>query len=219
MFSKEEIKAMIAEDDNKIEKFKNEIEIIEDHKASLENMLIEINKSEATQRLLNSINEVNENNSIHVQLNADTKTTPIMDCFNFSDKKFLVFDDAFFLKKCLRRVSLVIAKDFHGVNYRYNGLTMTDLKKIVKSFILDDILKYLNKDSREYPLYQELIVVSKKLKEDKTKKIMAFQKPCMIGGQTFSNQSGYGSEYYGEDQIYQGTLYGETTKFMIIGGI
>lgn len=219
MISKKELEAELAENDAKIKELTNEIKRIQDRQSALKNMLIKMNEAEATQRLLNSIYEVNENNSIYVQLDAGTRTTPIMDNFYYSDKKFLVFENAFYLSDCRSRVSLVITKGCNNVNYKYNGLTMTDLKKAVKSYIGRNTLKYLKKESRIYPLYQELTSVAKKIQKDETTNVMAFQTPCMIGGQTYTNQSGYGSEYCGEDMIYQGTLYGETSKFLIIGVI
>lgn len=43
--------------------------------------------------------------------------------------------------------------------------------------------------------------------------------PCHLGGQTFMNQTGYGSENEGDMLVHEGTLYGEVTDFQIIGVI
>lgn len=66
-------------------------------------------------------------------------------------------------------------------------------------------------------IFQEII----NLKESriKTGAQLAFEYPCLLGGQTFDNQTGFGSEFYGNELISEGTLYGETTDFIIIGVI
>ena len=46
---------------------------------------------------------------------------------------------------------------------------------------------------------------------------IAFDLPIRLRGQTYANQTGFGSEYNGDELVYQGTLYGETTDFYIIG--
>lgn len=94
---------------------------------------------------------------------------------------------------------------------------MTDLKKNIRAFISETSRSYLQTGSRLYPLYRELVAASKK---DVNKgDIVPFERPCLIGGQTFSDQTGFGSEYYGGDLVYQGKEYGETTKFLMIGVI
>lgn len=58
-----------------------------------------------------------------------------------------------------------------------------------------------------------------RVKNVKYGKVVPFEKPCILGGQTNRNRIGYGWEYNGSDLVYEGTLYGETTKFLIIGVI
>ena len=47
----------------------------------------------------------------------------------------------------------------------------------------------------------------------------SLESSCHLGGQTFMNQTGYGSEYEGDMLVHEGTLYGEVTDFQIIGVI
>lgn len=44
-----------------------------------------------------------------------------------------------------------------------------------------------------------------------------FEKPYLLRAQNSGNRTGYGSEYNGYDLVYQGTLYGETTKYAFVG--
>lgn len=219
MVSKKEIEDQIAENNARIQELKDEIKQLEDSQQDLNDTLRRIEKNEATTKLLNSIYEVNEDNSMCVRLDADTKTTPIMDEFSCSGKQFLIFKRAFNLGHLWMPLSLVITKGQRGVNYAYNGLTMTNLKKHMGHYIWAHTLERLDEGSRIYPLYRELAAVAEKMQECEESDIIPFQTPCMFGGQTYANQSGYGSEYYGEDLVHQGTLYGETSKFLIIGVI
>ena len=46
-----------------------------------------------------------------------------------------------------------------------------------------------------------------------------FETPFLLRAQNSSNRTGYGNEYNGYDLVYEGTLYGETTKYAFIGVI
>ena len=54
-----------------------------------------------------------------------------------------------------------------------------------------------------------------KIKEGE--KVIRFTKPYLLRAQNSSNRTGYGSEYNGYDLVYQGTLYGETTRYAFVG--
>lgn len=49
--------------------------------------------------------------------------------------------------------------------------------------------------------------------------IIFFDNPISINAQSSSNRTGYGNEYYYNTLIYEGTKYGETSQFPIIGYI
>lgn len=48
---------------------------------------------------------------------------------------------------------------------------------------------------------------------------LQFKKPFLFGGQNSNNQTGYGWEWEWGDCVYEGTLYGEVTNFLIVGFI
>lgn len=210
MRTKSELQKRIKEIKTTIAKLTNE-------KEKLEKELCTIEKREATSILLQSISQVSQENSICKVLTHSTKTTPIMDKFYESDNLFLIFKEAFRVSfSCYKSVSLVITKSKYGVLHHNSGLTMTDLKQKTGAIISERALSYLPKESRLLPLYQEIIKI------DETNLIsgnkVPFDIPCLLGGQTFRNQSGFGSEYNGDTLVYS-KEYGETTKFLIIGVI
>lgn len=197
----------------KIHTLECELEKLEDREYELKQALEQEYKRQRTQAYLKDIAEVTPDNSIYVHLCSDTKTTPIMDKFYHSNKSYLIFDRIFTLswQGGFQPISLIISKRWGDIDYHYSRLTMTDLKKSAGSFVSKRSLDFLNEDSRKYPLYYELILILERLQSGENENIMTFQSPCILGGQTYSNQSGYGSEYCGDDLIHQGTLYGETT--------
>ena len=90
---------------------------------------------------------------------------------------------------------------------------MTNLKKIIGTFVTK--YKLERHESRGRSLFTELIEIDQM--EVHEGAMIKFQYPCLLGGQTFNDQKGFGNEYYGEELVYQGKKYGETTKFLIIG--
>ena len=53
-------------------------------------------------------------------------------------------------------------------------------------------------------------------KQDFSGKIL-FDPAVVLNAQNSKNRSGYGNEYYRDELIYEGTLYGETTEYVITG--
>jgi hypothetical protein len=156
-------------------------------------------------------------NSLYYHLNSDTKTIPIMDEYDKSDKQYLIFGGQY--KLCSERfpypeVDLVVVRCREEVLCYRSNLTMTDLKNNGGTLLRDTRIE---EKHRLEPLYQELLGISKeKLIPGNA---VAFQKPCLLGGQTSNDRRNYGSEYCGDYLVCQGTEYGETTKFLIIGAI
>lgn len=198
----------------RINEVRDEIEKLREEEATLEKELDEVITDENTESLLNEINDVNEQNSMRVRLYEDTRTTPIMDEFYNSDKRFLVFEGIFSVGKDWTRVSLVVAKGRRNVNLIDSKLTMTDLKKHSGTIVGERFLNGYPETSRFYSLAEEMLKAAPKL-ENELK--VPFETPIRLGGQTYANQTGYGSTYEGTYQVTQGTLYGETTGFYIIG--
>ena len=178
-----------------------------------------------TEQLLQSISHISDDNSMHVRLFSDSATTPIMDRFEKSDKEFLIFD-----KFCVaypnaegtsfrdkKYISLIITRSSNKVWGRDNGLTMTNLKKRSGISLRRNMLQRLteNTENRLYPLHDELLDAYDKIFSGD--EYIPFGLPCCLHGQTYANQTGYGNIYNGEDLVEEGTLYGETTEFLILG--
>ena len=221
MKSKKELENELRFLDAEIQATNENLRKLELRRQELTKAMAAVNESEATHSLLNSIFEINQDNAIYCTLSSNTKTTPIIDSFYHSEMPYLVFENMFELVNDtgFAKVSLVISKSHVGVKYHNSGLTMTDLKKVSQSYFFKSTLDFSQPESRKYPLYQELDTINKRMQLGEKAKAFPFQMPCLLGGQTYSNQSGYGSAYYGDDLVYEGTLYGETTKFLIIGVI
>jgi hypothetical protein len=113
------------------------------------------------------------------------------------------------------KVSLVVTKSTSNIKFTDSGLTMTGLKKYANMYISDSFLNSCSESARIYPLAKEIIIASSKTC-DKNYNI-PFENVLRLRGQIYLNQTGYGSTYEGVHQVSQGTLYGETTSFYLIG--
>jgi len=184
-----------------------------------------INREINTEKLVNRVFALTPDNSHHITLSSSTKTTPIMDSFCHSGKSFLVFEDwahysCHFMEQssmCVCTYDLIVIRH-NGTNdilLHSNQLTMTDLKQ--HSGILRGNSNKEYHNSRFEGLMHELVQMP--CIGPNEKKVIPFEVPVMLGGQTFANQTGYGSAYEGSYLLHQGTLYGETTSFLIIGAI
>ena len=208
----------IAKLDEEIEKIEEQIaalqeqlEPFQDKKYELERQLKQMEWKDNTRKCVNQIRKVTPKNSAYVQLFSDTKTTPIMDAFYNSKDRFLIFKRIYTIG--WHSISLVVVRNrYHDIIVRDNDLTMTALKKSAGTSIIN----------REYPsgdirseLFNEILQIDPKKIYEGMK--IPFHIPCHLGGQTYANQTGYGSEYEGDYLVYEGTLYGEVTDFLIIG--
>lgn len=214
MTGKDELINKLYAVDLKIQTLQNEITTLKEERQEIQNEIRNFDMNEETKRVLDSIKTASSSNSIYKSLESDTKTTPIMEEFCKSLKPFLVFRNIFRVR--LHRVSIVVIKSTDGINFHASDLTMTDLKKASRTCLFQDYLDFVSK-SRLYPLYSELLQMG-----DDTSKPgdrIAFKKPCLLKGQTFDDQTGHGSEYYGETLVHPGKPYGDATRFLIIGAI
>ncbi len=208
----QEIDARIAELEAQSKEYERQIKELEKEKSKADEKISDLETQASTCRVLNSINDITEENSMQVLLYKDTRTTPIMSKFYDSDKSFLTIPEFMYPRAFL----LVIAKYHYGIQYIDSGMTMTDLKQEgcspesrVKKIAMSD------QKTRMSALYKELYkVITKPINAgDK----IPFEYPVRLGGQTYNNQTGYGRTYYGYDEYEEGTLYGETTGFVVIG--
>ena len=110
---------------------------------------------------------------------------------------------------------------------------MTDFKKIFGSYFnsYNRIIEYKKHNSSKdrksvpklsLPVYDFLEMffenfiknVQDNFEDEKT---IYFDNPISINAQSSSNRTGYGNEYYYDMLIYEGTKYGETSEFPIVG--
>ena len=173
-------------------------------------------KEKQIRDVLNQIFECSEENSMSVYLSRSTKTVKIMDEYTMSDIRFLIIKRHFFLfTDTVEIASLVIVKSNIPIVKANDVLTMTNLKAYHGSLISANSLR--NDKGRFRELFTELAKIQ--MKKHRKGELVPFERPCILGGQTNRNREGYGWEYNGPDLVYEGTLYGETTKFLIIGVI
>ena len=201
--------------DTQIEELEAKLGELLDEKTALSEQIRELEMAEEASRFTKTVSKINKENSMVESLYEYTKTTPIMDAFASSDKEFLVFRNIFRLAPSWKYVSLIVTKSRGGVKYAHSNLTMTDLKKASGTHISRNLVDYMPESDRLYPLYLELTRVGKKAAMMEGP--IRFDKPCLLGGQTYRDQTGFGWEYCGEELVHRGREYGETTKFMIIG--
>lgn len=219
MNKKDTIEREICDAEKQINEFNKKIKELHNKIALLKEELKEIITEETTFNMLHNIC-ITKNNSTYKILKKSTRTTPIMDEFSSSDKKYLIFNHTFFLTKNSKHVSLIVTKFDKNIHYNSNkGLTMTNLKTAISEikYISKRTLEITSPNEREYPLYQELVKIDQS--KISSGQIIPFNTPVLLGGQTFSDQTGFGSEYCGDQIVWQGKEYGETTKFLIIAVI
>ncbi len=157
------------------------------------------------------ITYMNDNNTIRKKLSKQTKTTPIMDEFFHSQNiLFLILELSLYSNNYKGIINLIVTHSYRNIPCaEFEPPTMTELKTNGDKTI-NDIFPI-----RMQPLINEI----KKYNFNSLKygDLVQFDKPFLLGGQTFDNQAGYGWEWEYGDCIYEGTLYGEVTNFFIIG--
>lgn len=150
----------------------------------------------------------------------DSGSIKIMDEFESRDENYnkkydtLELTDLFCIqyRKKLYWISLLLQRMPKNISYIDSSLTFTDMKKL----LLEMVFTVNKKDS--YKVLHEVFEGIKgvcKIDSKETKYI--FPVPVKFNAQNSGNRSGYGNRYYGEDLVYEGTLYGETTDYMFIG--
>lgn len=215
MNTKDVINQKIADLDKLIENLRHQIDDAEKQQIELYQQLNNIQRQEIADSCVSCIYEVNTDNSMYAFLDARTKTTPIMDKFYYSKKKFLVFRK-FGITSNWKSLSLVVMRSPYQVIKTKDILTMTGLKESSPEHIYP--VTYLRRLLLLPNLFKELSRYFRKGRLKMGARI-PFTMPCHLGGQTFMNQTGYGSEYEGDMLVHEGTLYGEVTDFQIIGVI
>lgn len=183
MNTKDVINQKIADLDKLIENLRHQIDDAEKQQIELYQQLNNIQRQEIADSCVSCIYEVNTDNSMYAFLDARTKTTPIMDKFYYSKKKFLVFRK-FGITSNWKSLSLVVMRSPYQVIKTKDILTMTGLKKLSGAYISST---YLRRPSFAAELFKELSRIPEgKIKEGAR---IPFTMPCHLGGQTFMNQT------------------------------
>lgn len=165
-------------------------------------------------------------------------TVKLLDDFDQSEEKELrlmrvlrFYKENILNEKCYE-LDLYIshAFDVKKQNYIKSRITMSNLKEIAESYIcLKDIteirqLEYCAVPKMSMPIYHFLfnkkkifmqtIDMMEQIGQKQSGKI-SFEPAIVLNAQNSKNLTGYGSEYYYGELIYEGTLYGETTTYVI----
>lgn len=168
------------------------------------------------------------------ELSSTTKTLKLFDDFEKSKEARMLLNWAFTISYTdktlhLYRVGLII-ENFDCLKntpkYYSSNITMTDIKDLKKDTRnLNKIVEISQIDFDKVPrlslpAYHFLYKTKNEFIEainSKKKKEFLFKKPILLNAQNSSNRTGYGNEYFGDLLIYEGTHYGETTGYLIIG--
>lgn len=158
-------------------------------------------------------------------LRSGCKTTKVMDYFYHSEKNFLILREVypFVFSEPYRwvNVSLIISKSVDCPKIEESCPTMTEIKRISslkQKIYADDTERVLARvPERMRPLTSGILDVLSNESITESDETFIFKVPFRIGGQTYDDQTGYGSYYEGDDCIYEGTYYGQTTSFYVVG--
>lgn len=128
---------------------------------------------------------------------------------------------------------LVVTKNgvekYRNIPMKDSWITFSELKKSVSALpnrlILDDIEEILSKDINEIhnislSVCKLLIIIKQSLDKKgkiKEKDIIKLKPAIILHAQSSDNRTGYGWEWRWDQLVCEGTLYGETSDFPIVG--
>lgn len=84
----------------------------------------------------------------------------------------------------------------------------------VGDITMSKLLRGSRKESKDFREYAEQEAAKQQPEIFDT---VIFSKPYLLRAQNSSNRMGYGNVYYQDVLMYEGTLYGETTDYCIVG--
>lgn len=160
---------------------------------------------------------------------SDTGTIAIMDKYEErNDKNEKIYDtlcleDFFSICTSVNhfKTSLLIKRTSLKDECIPCTLTFTDIKKLLLRRVYGDYNLDRYKESKRYILLSEIYKCAEKIQNSDNKEPITcyFDTPIQFNAQNSSNRTGYGNYYVGEDLVYEGTLYGETTRYAFVGVI
>lgn len=214
---------------SRIDEIEKQIELLNAEKQKLlqekkENLLVQNWKD-----LQNKITNLTDNQILFEYLNNTTKTIHLFDKFNNQKKEFLSLGFTHFsywTKGILAPwkeyvpVSLILIKHWNAIRRIARTLTISELKK----YSQQEASSVTSHNKSLKTLFEEINGTPRIEFEESMKntgyfkqKYYALSNPISIGAQLSKNREGYGNIYNGEKLVYEGTKYGETTEFLIVG--
>lgn len=166
---------------------------------------------------------------------TDVSTVKVLDEYIESKEQYFLILNNFNIiyDNKIYDVNFVISNKIEvGKQIVPTNITLTEFKKIYGSMFneFDRILGYKdrvnNNDRLAVPkysvpvldfieiFYNHLKIHINSCNEDD---IIFFDNPISINAQSSKNRTGYGNEYYYDLLVYEGTKYGETSQFPIVG--
>lgn len=167
---------------------------------------------------------------------VDTSTIKVLDEYIKSKEQYFYITDIFNVEynNKIFNVNFIISNKIEiGKEIIQTNITMTDFKKIFGSYFnsYNRIIEYKKHNSSKdrksvpklsLPVYDFLEMFFENFNKNvqdnfEDEKTIYFDNPISINAQSSSNRTGYGNEYYYDMLIYEGTKYGETSEFPIVG--
>lgn len=173
-----------------------------------------------------------------------SKTTNLFDEFEESKEKFLFlrgFRLSIYLDSEKYYIYLIVTKrgtGYDNITMVNSDITISDIKKLSSSKsikininTLEDLtdIDIADCPNISLPVYKFLLMISKFIRENRTRFlaesesnykndiVMNFLYPILLRAQNSKNKTGYGWEWSWNCLVSEGTLYGETTGYPIVG--
>lgn len=167
---------------------------------------------------------------------VDISTVRVLDDYIKSNEQYFLISNSFniFYNATIYDIYFVISNKIPiGKKIVKTNITMTDFKKLYNSRFntLEKYTNYktnlTNVDRTNVPKLSAPVLDFVELffnhfannitKQHNKGDILFFDNPISINAQSSNNRTGYGNEYYYDTLIYEGTKYGETSEFPIVG--
>lgn len=191
---------------NDIESLQREIinmrKAIQDAEEAIEKKKVELEK------VLQYENRPREQKELLRRLYRDTPTVQIMDEFeSLTQEGYCKYERLVLLSSfyhCGTYFSYVVER--RNGRECFGDITMTELKKEEYWELLQYAKETIDRHNKR-----------KKTTRFHSGTVIYFKKPYRLRAQTSSNRTGYGNYYEGYDLVIEGTLYGDTTDYVILG--
>jgi hypothetical protein len=179
-------------------------------------------------------------NTYERRMHDDISTVELLDSYEKSQKDILKLTNVIRLRLFTNKriddyeLSILIERPSYRTKYIPSNIRMTDIKQIHKQKIIfpetiePDIgkMQFSNIPKMEMPGYHFLCYIKEPLvkqmkiimdAEEGVEVEYTFGTPIQLNAQNSKNRTGYGNEYDGGFLVYEGTLYGETSLYVITG--